>query len=168
MNASDRSRPLQVGDPVPEFSGHTAAGRTFARADLLGHRTVLFFYPKASSAGCTLEAREFARLQGEFQAVGATIVGVSVDPIEAEQRFRDHCELPFDLVADDDRSISRRFGVLGALRVARRTTFVVGPDGTVAAVVRTWRPNAHPASALASLRALPSAPASPPSRETSP
>ncbi len=154
LTDADRSRPLGVGERIPEFSGATATGRTFGRADLAGRRAVLFFYPRAGSAGCTLEAREFSRLHPEFAAAGATVVGVSVDPVEAERRFHDGCALPFDLLADPDGAIGRRFGVVGALRMARRTTFVVGPDGTVSRVIRSWRPRAHAEHALEAVRAL--------------
>jgi thioredoxin-dependent peroxiredoxin len=165
MSGGARTRPLTVGEPLPPFSGTTATGRTLGRADLLGRPAVVFFYPKAASPGCTLEAREFARLHPAFESAGATVVGVSVDPVEAERSFRDHCELPFDLVADEGRAISRAFGVLGALRMARRTTFVVGPDGAVVAVIRSWRPKLHAEQALASLggtlSARPAEPAAP-------
>jgi thioredoxin-dependent peroxiredoxin len=151
MSAPDR--PLGPGEPLPEFSGPTGSGGTVRRSDLLGHAAVIFFYPKASSPGCTLEAREFARLHRDFEAAGARVVGVSVDTVEAEHGFREQCDLPFDLVADPDRRISRSFGVLGLLRLARRTTFVVAPDGAIRAVVRTWRPKAHAERALELVRA---------------
>lgn len=144
-------RPLRAGDRVPEFSGTTESGRTLGAADLLGHPSVLFFYPKAGSPGCSMESREFARHFAEFTASGVTVVGVSVDPPEAQQRFRESCGLPFELVADSDRSVSRRFGVLGRLGVARRTTFLLAADGTVLEVVRTWRPRRHVEVALARL-----------------
>jgi thioredoxin-dependent peroxiredoxin len=143
-----RRRGLTVGDPLPEFSGTTESGTPLSRSDLLGRPTVLFFYPKAGSPGCTLETREFARRSAEFVGAGVRVVGVSVDRPEAQQRFRDQCQLPFPLLADADGSISRRFGVLGALGVARRTTFLLGADGHVLEVVRSWRPRRHVEVAL--------------------
>ena len=142
---------IVAGDPLPEFSGRTDSGSTVERSALIGRPTVLFFYPKAGSPGCSIESREFARLLPEFTAAGVRVVGVSVDPAAAQQRFREKCDLPFDLIADEDRSISRRFGVLGALGVARRTTFLVGADGRVLEVVRSWRPRRHPEAAIARL-----------------
>jgi thioredoxin-dependent peroxiredoxin len=148
VNASPTSRTLRAGDPLPEFSGRTESGQVISRADLLGHTTVLYFYPKANSAGCTMEAREFARHHDAFRAAGVTVLGVSVDPPEAQQRFRERCDLPFELIADVDRAVSARFGVLGRLGMARRTTFFVGPDGVIFDVVQTWRPRRHVELAL--------------------
>lgn len=148
MSEGRRRGPLRVGEPLPEFSGTTASGATIARRDLLGRPTVLYFYPKAGSPGCSLESREFARLHGEFRAAGATVVGISVDSQKAQRGFQEHCGLPFDLIADDDGEISRRFGVLGRLGLARRTTFLVSAQGTVEGVIRTWRPGRHAGATL--------------------
>jgi thioredoxin-dependent peroxiredoxin len=147
-------RQLRVGDALPEFAGTTDSGGSVSRSDLLGRPAVVFFYPKAGSPGCSIESREFARRHGDFAAAGATIVGVSVDPAEAQQRFRESCGLPFRLLADADGTISRRFGVLGALRLARRTTFVIAPDGSIVDVIRTWRPGRHAELALERVRRL--------------
>jgi len=158
MTDRSSSRELRVGDGLPEFAGTTDTGRSISRSDLLGRPAVVFFYPKAGSAGCSIESREFARRHDEFVSAGATIVGVSVDPVEAQQRFRAGCGLPFDLVADADGTIARRFGVLGALRLARRTTFVVAPDGAIVDVIRTWRPGRHAELALDRVRRLKAGP----------
>lgn len=154
------SRPIRPGEPVPEFSGTTVTGRTVDRSSLLGHPTILYFYPKANSPGCSTEAREFARHHAEFEAAGIRVVGVSVDSPEAQRRFRAGCQLPFELVADVDGELSRRFGVLGRLGLARRTTFLIGPTGTVTEVVRTWRPREHVRVALERLVGSPPPPPS--------
>jgi len=140
--------PPRAGDPVPAFAGATDSGLTITNSDLLGRPTVLFFYPKAGSPGCSLESREFARHHAEFEAAGVRVVGVSVDPAESQRRFREECELPFDLIADVGREISSRFGVLGALGMARRTTFLLGPDGRILDVIHSWRPGRHADFAL--------------------
>lgn len=147
-------RPLRAGDPLPDFSGTTASGRQLSRSDLTGKAAVVFFYPKAGSPGCSVESREFARLHPAFAAAGAVVVGVSVDPPDAQRRFRDDCGLPFDLVADTEGRVSRLFGVLGALRMARRTTFVIDSRGSIVDVIRTWRPRQHADRALDRVRAL--------------
>jgi thioredoxin-dependent peroxiredoxin len=144
-------RTVAVGDPLPEFSGRTDSGSTVGRAALAGRPAVLFFYPKAGSPGCSIESREFARRLPEFTAAGVRVVGVSVDSATAQKRFREKCDLPFDLIADDDGAISRQFGVLGGLGVARRTTFLIGADGRVLEVVRSWRPRRHAEAAIARL-----------------
>lgn len=154
MTDAPAHRPLRVGDTLPDFTGSTDSGGLVSRTELLGHPAVVFFYPKAGSPGCSIESREFARRHGDFASAGVTILGVSVDPAEAQQRFRESCGLPFDLVADADGTISRRFGVLGALRLARRTTFVIAPDGSIVDVIRTWRPGRHAELALDRVRRL--------------
>jgi len=145
---SARSGPLRPGEPAPDFTVTSVTGGKVDRASLLGRRTVLYFYPRANSAGCSLEAREFARHHAEFAAAGVTVVGVSVDSVDSQRRFQDACNLPFELVADTNGELSRRFGVLGRLGLARRTTFLIGPTGTVTDVVRTWRPRQHVRAAL--------------------
>lgn len=152
-----------VGGRVPEFSGTTDDGRTVTDAELRGRPAVLYFYPKASSVGCTLEAREFARHHAEFVAAGVRVIGVSIDAPADQSRFRTECSLPFDLLADASGEISRRFGVLGRLGMARRTTFLLDADGKVVEVVRSWRPALHVRRALARLRrAAPAPDRSPP------
>jgi thioredoxin-dependent peroxiredoxin len=151
-----------VGGPLPPFEGTTARGTAVSREALLGHPAIVYFYPKAGSPGCSMESREFARLHEQFASAGARVVGVSVDPPDAQQRFQESCQLPFDLVADANAAISRRFGVLGALRLARRTTFVVDAEGTVVRVIRSWRPREHARAALAAvLASTPAPPAGP-------
>lgn len=162
MTPAERAAELREGDLVPEFVGATASGRAISRTDLLGRPSVLFFYPKAGSVGCSIESREFARLHDKFSEAGVTVVGVSVDPPEAQKRFQQSCDLPFDLLADQDRTVSRRFGVLGRLGLARRTTFVIGADGRVVKVLRTWRPTVHAQTALEAATKAARTPAGPP------
>jgi len=162
MTEPHRTSPLRAGEIVPEFSGTTDSGSTISRADLLGRPTILYFYPKAGSPGCSAESREFARLHADFEAAGVRVIGVSVDSREAQHRFRDDCHLPFDLVSDEGQEISRAFGVLGALGMARRTTFLIGPDGKVLEVIRTFRPRRHVDVARERLLQLSEAPGAPP------
>ena len=159
MSARSTAPPPRTGDPIPEFSARSEGGRTVGRAELLGHPAVLYFYPKANSAGCSIEAREFARHYEEFRRAGVAVVGVSVDPVEAQRRFRERCALPFELIADVDGVLSGRFGVLGRIGMARRTTFLIGADGTVLEVVRSWRPKRHVERALERFVADESSPA---------
>ena len=138
-----------AGSQIPVFSGTTDDGRTVSDVQLRGHPAVLYFYPKASSMGCTIEAREFARHHAELAAAGVRVVGISIDSPAAQSRFRSECHLPFDLVADASGEVSRRFGVRGRLGLARRTTFLVDRDGKIVEVVRSWRPLVHVRRSLA-------------------
>lgn len=148
MRRAVPAAPPRAGEVVPEFSGRTTSGSTITRTDLLGQPSVLFFYPKAGSPGCSREAREFARRFSEFQALGVKVVGISVDRPDAQERFKIGCALPFDLIADATGEIARSFGVLGPLGLARRVTFLMGANGRVLRVVRAWRPRRHAAAAL--------------------
>ncbi|HEV2231447.1 MAG TPA: peroxiredoxin, partial [Thermoplasmata archaeon] len=84
---------LVKGDPAPDFVGMTARGTPLRLSSLKGRRVVLYFYPKASSPGCTRESREFADRYSRFQERGVEIVGVSVDDPSAQQRFAERCSL---------------------------------------------------------------------------
>ena len=134
---------LAAGDPVPEFRGTTASGTPISTETLTGHPTVLYFYPKAGSYGCTRESVEFARYFEEFHARGVEIVGVSIDSTEEQKRFAESCSLPFPLLADPGGDVARKFGVLGAFGFARRVTFLILPNGRIGDVVVSPLPGPH-------------------------
>ena len=134
---------LRVGDVAPAWAGTTAAGQALSFESFRGRPLVLYFYPKAGSTGCRVEAKEFARHYAEFENAGVPIVGVSVDSVESQKRFSDDCQLPFPLVADRDQTIARSYGVLGILGIAKRVTFWIGPGGVVEEVVAGLLPGPH-------------------------
>lgn len=152
---------LAVGDPAPDFEGASTRGERIGSATFRGRPLVLYFYPKAGTSGCTLEANDFARHYPEFERAGVAVVGVSVDPIERQERFADDCHLPFPLISDADRSIARRFGVLGFLGIAKRVTFWIGPDGRIEEVVTGMMPGPHVRAALDRLARPGPSPAAP-------
>jgi peroxiredoxin Q/BCP len=139
---------LAVGAEAPDFSGTTADGSPFSLRSTRGRPLVLYFYPKANSSGCSLEARGFAQHYPEFQQKGVAVVGVSVDSVESEKKFVASCKIPFPIVADADKAISRQYGVLGLLGSARRVTFFVDPDGKVADIVEGLIPGPHVQAAV--------------------
>jgi peroxiredoxin Q/BCP len=139
---------LSVGDPAPDFAGTTSRGELLTLVSLRGRPVVLYFYPKAGTSGCTMEANDFARHYAEFERAGVALVGVSVDSVEAQRRFSENCKLPFPLLADADRSIARKFGALGLLGMAKRVTFWIGPDGRVEEVISGMLPGPHVRGAL--------------------
>lgn len=134
---------IAVGDVAPDFEGQTDRGDVLRLSGLRGHPVVLYFYPKASSLGCTRESQEFAHRYPAFRERNVQIVGVSVDDVASQRRFQERCSLPFPLVADADREISRSYGVLGAFGLARRVTFVLDAQGRVAHVVDSIFPAPH-------------------------
>ena len=147
---------VQVGQPAPSFRSRSDDGHMVDLAALRGHWVVLYFYPKASSPGCSLEARQFEQAVPELSRLGAVVVGVSTDTEARQASFRDRCELSFALLPDSDRSICRAYGVLdglgGWLGLAARQTFLIDPAGTVARQWRKVNPARHAAEVLAALR----------------
>lgn len=144
-----------MGAVAPDFTGTAADGSTFALGSLRGRPVVLFFYPKANSTGCRIETRGFVEHFDEFASKGVALVGVSVDPVEAQKRFAEACRVPFPLVSDRDGAIARQYGVLGWLGLAQRVTFLLDAQGRILWVVRGLRPGPHLQGSLAHLATLP-------------
>jgi len=129
---------LKVGDTAPDFSGLTQDGGTLSLADLKGGRTVLYFYPKDNTSGCTLEAKSLRDGKEELARRGYRIVGVSPDSERSHRNFCDKHELNFTLLADTDRSICEAFGVWVEKSMygrkymgVARTTFLLDEQGRI-------------------------------------
>lgn len=129
---------LSIGDAVPEFVSTTQDGVSFTSANLKGRRTVLYFYPKDNTSGCTLEAKSLRDGREQLASMGFDIVGVSPDSEKSHRNFCDKHSLGFTLLADTDHSVCEAFGVwaeksmygrkyMGVLR----TTFVIDENGLV-------------------------------------
>jgi peroxiredoxin Q/BCP len=124
----------QTGQPAPDFDATTSDGRRVRLADYRGRFLVLYFYPKAFTPGCTAEAKRFRDNHEELRQLGAEVLGVSLDDQAVQCRFAERHELRFPLIADEGGSISRRYGVKWPLLpLARRVTFVIDPEGRIAA-----------------------------------
>lgn len=125
---------LKVGDPAPALSAVTSDGKTVDLSALRGKRVVLFFFPKAFTLGCTIETRRFRDHYSEIAGLGAEVVGVSVDSAERQCEFASAEGVPFPMVGDASRSISRSFDVLRPiLGVSQRVTYVISPEGRIEA-----------------------------------
>lgn len=138
---------IQPGDVAPDFEGTSTLGAGFRLSALRGRPVVLYFYPRASSLGCTYESMGFKKAYPAFQERGVSIVGVSVDSLDDQRKFLENCALPFPLVADPDQTIARRFEVLGAFGLARRVSFLLDDQGRVIQVVDSIRPGVHVSAA---------------------
>ena len=129
---------LKAGDPAPDFSSVTQDGERLTLADLKGQRTILYFYPKDNTSGCTLEAKSLRDGREELARRGFRIIGVSPDSEQSHRNFCAKHELNFTLLADTDHSVCEAYGVwaeksmygrkyMGVLR----TTFIIDPEGRI-------------------------------------
>jgi peroxiredoxin len=128
---------LKVGDTAPPIVSVANNGKRFVLYDQTGLCTVIYFFPKAFTPGCTVETREFRKHYVELELAGATLVGVSTDDIDTQCRFASSLGAPFPMLGDKDRSICRAYDVLWPLiGVAQRITYVVAPRADLQAGVR--------------------------------
>jgi thioredoxin-dependent peroxiredoxin len=128
---------LNTGDIAPEIDAITTDGARFVLSEQRGLCTVVYFFPKAFTPGCTAETKRFRDNFAELTLSGASVVGVSTDDPETQCRFASSLRAPFPLIGDKGKEISRAFDVLWpVLGVARRVTYVVAPDRQILAAFR--------------------------------
>lgn len=149
---------LKEGDQAPDIRLRTDSGKDFRLSSLKGKRVVLYFYPRADTPGCTVEACEFRDGTKAFAKKGAAIVGVSPDKASAQAKFKQKYDLPFTLLADEEKAAAQRYGVwkekiLYGKRVMGivRTTFVIGADGTIEKIYAKVKAQGHAQQVLADL-----------------
>lgn len=150
--------PLHVGQAAPTFSARSDDGQSVNLADMRGQWVVLYFYPRASTPGCSVEAQRFEQALGEFERCQAQVIGVSTDTEARQAQFREKCALSFPLLPDSDKAIAKAYGVLGGmtglLGVAQRQTFLIDPQGNLAYIWHKVNPVSHAAEVLARLQTL--------------
>ena len=150
-----------VGEKAPSFTLPRDGGGNLSLADFKGRKLVLYFYPKADTPGCTQEAIAFNALKRAFAKAETDIVGVSADPVEAQDKFRDKHDLTIALASDESKKMLTAYGVWGEKSMygrkfmgVRRTTFLVGPDGRVAQVWDNVKVPGHAEAVLEAAKAL--------------
>lgn len=146
---------LQPGDKAPQFSAKDQDGNSHRLEDYKGKKLVVFFYPKASTPGCTAEACNLRDNWETFKAQGYEILGVSADSEKSQQNFKSKYELPFPLLADEDREVINAFGVWGPKKFMgkeydgiHRTTFVIDEKGVIKDVISKVKTKDHAAQIL--------------------
>jgi peroxiredoxin Q/BCP len=146
---------LKVGDTAPSFSALDNQGNTIQLSDYLGKKLVLFFYPKASTPGCTNEACDLRDNYESFLAKGYAILGASADSAKRQQNWIDKHQLPFPLLADEDKAVIKAFGVWGPKKFMgkeydgiHRTTFVIDEKGVIEDIILKVKTKAHTAQIL--------------------
>jgi len=154
---------VEEGGPAPDFELASDSGERVRLSSLRGRPVVLYFYPKDDTPGCTRQACGIRDAWAAFERKGAAVLGVSPDSPASHARFKAKHGLPFTLLADTDHAVAEAYGVwvektmYGKKRMGiERSTFVIGPDGTVRKVMRRVKPETHADEVLA---ALPSPPA---------
>jgi peroxiredoxin Q/BCP len=141
---------LQSGDEAPDFTLPDQHGRPVTLSELRGQPVVVYFYPKADTPGCTVQACGIRDHRDDYDAAGAIVLGISPDPVKNVAKFDDKFGLGFTLLADEDHSVAEAYGVwvkksmYGRTYMGNeRTTFVVGPDGVIQLVLRKVKPAEH-------------------------
>lgn len=149
---------LQENDLAPDFTLPADDGSEVTLSALRGRKVVLYFYPKDDTPGCTTQACAIRDHWSEFEARGAVVLGVSPDPVESHQKFRDKYELPFRLLADTDHKVAEAYGVWKEKSMYgrkywgnERTTFVIDEGGRIAKIFPKVRPGEHAEKVLAIL-----------------
>src|SRR6202167_3585312 len=149
---------LKEGDEAPDIHLRTDSGEEFQLADLKGKRVVLYFYPKADTPGCTTEACEFRDDIQAFQKNGTVVVGISPDKPAAQAEFKQKYQLPFTLLADEEKAAANAYGVWKEKNMygrkvmgIERSTFVIGADGKTEKMYGTVKAEGHAAEVLAAL-----------------
>ena len=146
---------LEAGDKAPDFKAEDQDGNEVQLSDFKGNKLVLFFYPKASTPGCTAEACNLSDNYEKFQDQGYEILGVSADSKKRQQNFKKKYDFPYPLLADEDKTVINAFGVWGPKKFMgkeyegiHRTTFIIDEEGKIADVIKKVKTKEHTAQIL--------------------
>jgi peroxiredoxin Q/BCP len=145
------------GDPAPGFKLQDQNGEWHDLEDYRGTWLAVYFYPKDDTPGCTTEACNFRDNIYAFKAIGAEVVGISVDDVESHRKFSDKYELPFVILADADGATTEAYGLLRdwkLIQIASRQSFIVNPEGVVAKHYEKVDPDTHTQEVLEDLKAF--------------
>jgi peroxiredoxin Q/BCP len=146
---------LKIGDQAPQFSGVDQDGKSHQLTDYKGKKLVLFFYPKASTPGCTAEACNLRDNYHTFLSKGYDVLGVSADAPKKQLQFKDKYQLPFSLLADESKEVINAYQVWGTKKFMGktyngilRTTFIIDENGIIEAVITDVKTKDHAAQIL--------------------
>src|SRR5476649_348489 len=153
-------RELDAGSKAPAFSLQRDGGTTVSLKDFKGRNLVLYFYPKADTPGCTLEAITFSKLRGAFAKAGTDILGVSADPVAAQDKFKSKHKLTVALGSDESKEMLGAYGAWGEKSMyglkfigVIRKTFLIGADGHILKIWPKVRVKGHAEEVLEAVRA---------------
>ncbi|RCK77321.1 MAG: Thiol peroxidase, Bcp-type [Ignavibacteriae bacterium] len=141
---------LKVGDLAPDFNLNSQDGKKISLKNFRGKKVVLYFYPKDMTPGCTKEACSFRDNYESIMAKGAIVLGISADSVDSHRKFREKFKLPFDLLSDETKEVSKLYGVwkqksfLGKKFMGiERSTFIIDEKGKILAIFRKVKVNGH-------------------------
>ncbi len=141
---------LKIGDKAPNFSSKDQEGKSHSLEDYRGKKLVVFFYPKASTPGCTAEACDLRDNFERFSANNYALLGVSADNEKAQSKFKEKYNLPFPLLADENKEVIQAFGVWGPKKFMgrtfdgiHRTTFIIDENGVIEDIITDVKTKAH-------------------------
>jgi thioredoxin-dependent peroxiredoxin len=150
---------LKEGDRAPDFAVEDDSGKTVRLKDFHGHPLVVYFYPRADTPGCTIEACAFRDGITDFKKVKAPIVGASPDTVEAQAKFKKKYDLPFPLLADADHKMAEAYGVWKEKNMygkksmgIERTTFILDAEGKIQKIFPRVKVEGHADEVLAALK----------------
>jgi thioredoxin-dependent peroxiredoxin len=150
---------MEVNDKAPEFTLPDQNGKDISLKDLRGKNVVLYFYPRADTPGCTIEACEFRDSYRKIQKTGAVLLGISPDTSKAQKKFEEKFDLPFTLLADAEKKVANLYEVYKEKNMygkkvmgVARTTFIIGPDGKIKHVFQKVKPEGHADEVLEELK----------------
>ena len=150
-----------TGTKVADFTAPATGGAPFTLSAHKGHPVVLYFYPKDNTPGCTTEGEQFRDLYAAFRKQGAVVVGVSRDSLKSHEGFKAKMAFPFELLSDADEALCKAFDVIRMknmygkqVRGIERSTFLIGPDGTVVCEWRKVKVDGHAQEVLDAVAAL--------------
>jgi len=149
---------LQIGDIAPDFSLPSHQGGELKLSDLRGKYVVLYFYPKDNTPGCTAETCDFRDRHQDYERADAVVLGVSRDSLKSHEKFAEKFDLPFALLSDSEEFACQAYGVIKMknmygkqVRGIERSTFLIDPDGKLAAIWRKVKVKGHVDEVLARL-----------------
>jgi thioredoxin-dependent peroxiredoxin len=151
--------PMDINDKAPEFTLPDQNGENVALKSFRGKYVVLYFYPRADTPGCTIEACEFRDSYKKVENTGAVVLGVSPDTPKALKKFEEKFGLPFTLLGDADKKVCNAYGVIQEKNMygkrvmgVARTTFIIGPDGKIKHIFYKVKPQGHADEVLTYLK----------------
>ena len=153
---------LSVGDKAPEFTSPASTGKNISLKDFKGKKNVvLYFYPKDDTSGCTVEACGFRDAIKPIEQENTVVLGVSPDSVASHEKFIKKFDLPFILLADEDKKICENYGVWGEKNFmgrkymgVNRVTFIINKEGKIAKIFEKVTPKGHEQEVLTALKSL--------------